>query len=131
MGDFDPFTDTGKHDRMLTNDIAGANGFKANSLTVTLRHNAFSTIDSTLIQVTTQSIGNHLAHALRRNVDINILLFNNRIYGLTKGQFSPTSPVGKVTKSTPMGSIEQAFFPVSKSNTPMKRTPSRSVSSAI
>ncbi|MGZ4510362.1 MAG: thiamine pyrophosphate-dependent enzyme, partial [Mycobacterium sp.] len=47
--------------------------------------------------------GNHLIHALRRNVNITILLFNNRIYGLTKGQYSPTSEVGKVTKSTPMG----------------------------
>ncbi len=50
--------------------------------------------------------GNHLMHALRRNVDINILLFNNRIYGLTKGQYSPTSERGKVTKSTPLGSID-------------------------
>ena len=48
--------------------------------------------------------GNHLMHALRRNVDLKILLFNNRIYGLTKGQYSPTSEVGKVTKSTPFGS---------------------------
>ena len=48
--------------------------------------------------------GNHLIHALRRNVNITILLFNNRIYGLTKGQYSPTSEAGKVTKSTPMGS---------------------------
>ncbi|MGB9346430.1 MAG: 2-oxoacid:ferredoxin oxidoreductase subunit beta, partial [Ilumatobacteraceae bacterium] len=57
--------------------------------------------------------GNHLIHALRRNVNLNILLFNNRIYGLTKGQFSPTSPVGKVTKSTPMGSIDPPFNPLS------------------
>src|SRR3954464_12412626 len=49
--------------------------------------------------------GNHLIHALRRNVNLTILLFNNRIYGLTKGQYSPTSEVGKVTKSTPMGSL--------------------------
>jgi 2-oxoglutarate ferredoxin oxidoreductase subunit beta len=56
--------------------------------------------------------GNHLIHALRRNVNLNILLFNNRIYGLTKGQFSPTSPVGKVTKSTPMGSIDPPFNPL-------------------
>ncbi len=48
--------------------------------------------------------GNHLIHALRRNVNLKILLFNNRIYGLTKGQYSPTSEVGKITKSTPMGS---------------------------
>ena len=57
--------------------------------------------------------GNHLIHALRRNVNLKILLFNNRIYGLTKGQYSPTSEVGKVTKSTPMGSVDQPFNPVS------------------
>jgi 2-oxoglutarate ferredoxin oxidoreductase subunit beta len=57
--------------------------------------------------------GNHLIHALRRNVNITILLFNNRIYGLTKGQYSPTSEIGKVTKSTPMGSLDQPFNPVS------------------
>jgi 2-oxoglutarate/2-oxoacid ferredoxin oxidoreductase subunit beta len=57
--------------------------------------------------------GNHLIHALRRNVNITILLFNNRIYGLTKGQYSPTSEVGKVTKSTPMGSLDYPFNPVS------------------
>jgi len=57
--------------------------------------------------------GNHLIHALRRNVNLTILLFNNRIYGLTKGQYSPTSEVGKVTKSTPMGSIDQPFNPLS------------------
>jgi 2-oxoglutarate/2-oxoacid ferredoxin oxidoreductase subunit beta len=57
--------------------------------------------------------GNHLIHALRRNVNIKILLFNNQIYGLTKGQYSPTSEVGKVTKSTPMGSIDAPFSPVS------------------
>lgn len=57
--------------------------------------------------------GNHLIHALRRNVNLKILLFNNRIYGLTKGQYSPTSETGKVTKSTPMGSIDQPFNPVS------------------
>jgi 2-oxoglutarate ferredoxin oxidoreductase subunit beta len=56
--------------------------------------------------------GNHLIHALRRNIKLNILLFNNRIYGLTKGQYSPTSPVGKVTKSTPMGSIDPPFNPL-------------------
>src|SRR6478672_7163479 len=57
--------------------------------------------------------GNHLIHAIRRNVNLTILLFNNRIYGLTKGQYSPTSEVGKVTKSTPMGSIDAPFNPVS------------------
>jgi 2-oxoglutarate ferredoxin oxidoreductase subunit beta len=57
--------------------------------------------------------GNHLIHALRRNVNMTILLFNNRIYGLTKGQYSPTSEVGKVTKSTPMGSVDHPFNPVS------------------
>ena len=57
--------------------------------------------------------GNHLIHALRRNVNLTILLFNNRIYGLTKGQYSPTSEVGKVTKSTPMGSLDHPFNPVS------------------
>ena len=55
--------------------------------------------------------GNHLIHAIRRNVDINILLFNNEIYGLTKGQYSPTSRLGTVTKSTPYGSIDRAFMP--------------------
>jgi 2-oxoglutarate ferredoxin oxidoreductase subunit beta len=57
--------------------------------------------------------GNHLIHALRRNVNLTILLFNNQIYGLTKGQYSPTSEVGKVTKSTPMGSLDTPFNPVS------------------
>ncbi|MBA2417296.1 MAG: 2-oxoacid:ferredoxin oxidoreductase subunit beta [Geodermatophilaceae bacterium] len=57
--------------------------------------------------------GNHLIHALRRNVNLTILLFNNRIYGLTKGQYSPTSEAGKVTKSTPMGSVDHPFNPVS------------------
>ena len=57
--------------------------------------------------------GNHLIHALRRNVNLTILLFNNQIYGLTKGQYSPTSEVGKVTKSTPAGSIDPPFNPVS------------------
>ena len=57
--------------------------------------------------------GNHLIHALRRNVDINILMFNNQIYGLTKGQYSPTSEVGKVTKSTPFGSLDEPFNPIS------------------
>jgi 2-oxoglutarate ferredoxin oxidoreductase subunit beta len=57
--------------------------------------------------------GNHLIHSLRRNVNMTILLFNNRIYGLTKGQYSPTSEPGKVTKSTPMGSVDHPFNPVS------------------
>jgi 2-oxoglutarate ferredoxin oxidoreductase subunit beta len=57
--------------------------------------------------------GNHLLHALRRNVDINIILFNNRIYGLTKGQYSPTSELGKMTKSSPMGTIENPLNPIS------------------
>jgi 2-oxoglutarate ferredoxin oxidoreductase subunit beta len=57
--------------------------------------------------------GNHLIHILRRNVDVNILLFNNRIYGLTKGQYSPTSEQGKVTKSTPFGSPDYPFNPIS------------------
>ena len=57
--------------------------------------------------------GNHLIHALRRNVDVKILLFNNQIYGLTKGQYSPTSELGKVTKSTPMGSLDWPFNPLS------------------
>ena len=57
--------------------------------------------------------GNHLIHALRRNVRITILMFNNQIYGLTKGQYSPTSEVAKVTKSTPFGSVDAPFNPVS------------------
>lgn len=57
--------------------------------------------------------GNHLIHALRRNVNITIMLFNNRIYGLTKGQYSPTSELGKVTKSTPVGSVDYPFNPIS------------------
>src|SRR6201982_1290609 len=55
--------------------------------------------------------GNHLLHVLRRNVDVTILLFNNRIYGLTKGQYSPTSELGKVTKSTPVGSADRPVSP--------------------
>ncbi len=57
--------------------------------------------------------GNHLIHALRRNVNLKILLFNNRIYGLTKGQYSPTSEQGKITKSTPLGSLDTPFNPLS------------------
>ena len=57
--------------------------------------------------------GNHLMHVIRRNLDVNIVLFNNRIYGLTKGQYSPTSPVGKVTKSSPMGAIDNPIHPLS------------------
>jgi len=56
--------------------------------------------------------GNHLMHAIRRNVDLKIILFNNQIYGLTKGQYSPTSPVGKRTKSTPFGSIDNPLSPL-------------------
>lgn len=55
--------------------------------------------------------GNHFIHVLRRNIDINIILFNNQIYGLTKGQYSPTSELGKVTKSTPFGSLDRPFNP--------------------
>ena len=57
--------------------------------------------------------GNHLIHALRRNMNLTIMLFNNRIYGLTKGQYSPTSEAGKVTKSSPLGSVDTPFNPVS------------------
>src|SRR5712691_11857879 len=57
--------------------------------------------------------GNHLIHTLRRNVDINIVMFNNQTYGLTKGQYSPTSEVGKITKSSPFGSLDHPFNPVS------------------
>src|SRR5213075_2777080 len=57
--------------------------------------------------------GNHLIHALRRNVNFTILLFNNQIYGLTKGQYSPTSELGKVTKSSPFGSLDHPFNPIS------------------
>ena len=57
--------------------------------------------------------GNHLMHCIRRNLDLNIVLFNNQIYGLTKGQYSPTSPLGKVTKSTPMGAIDNPLHPLS------------------
>jgi 2-oxoglutarate ferredoxin oxidoreductase subunit beta len=55
--------------------------------------------------------GNHFIHILRRNIDVNILLFNNKIYGLTKGQYSPTSPLGSVTKTSPEGTIEAPFLP--------------------
>jgi 2-oxoglutarate ferredoxin oxidoreductase subunit beta len=57
--------------------------------------------------------GNHLIHALRRNVNLKIVMFNNQIYGLTKGQYSPTSEVGKITKSTPFGSLDHPFNPIS------------------
>ncbi len=56
--------------------------------------------------------GNHLAHILRRNLDVTILLFNNQVYGLTKGQYSPTSPTGQRTKTSPMGSIDRPFNPI-------------------
>ena len=64
--------------------------------------------------------GNHLIHALRRNVNLKILMFNNRIYGLTKGQYSPTSERGKVTKSTPMGSLDHPFNPLSSRSAPRR-----------
>lgn len=57
--------------------------------------------------------GNHIIHLLRRNLDINVLLFNNEIYGLTKGQYSPTSPKGHITKTSPMGSVDSPFNPLS------------------
>jgi 2-oxoglutarate ferredoxin oxidoreductase subunit beta len=57
--------------------------------------------------------GNHLVHCLRRNIDVKILLFNNRIYGLTKGQYSPTSEIGKRTKSSPLGTVERPINPLS------------------
>ena len=57
--------------------------------------------------------GNHMAHVLRRNVDVKVLLFNNEIYGLTKGQYSPTSPVGSRTKTSPMGSVDRPLNPLS------------------
>ncbi|MCC7085030.1 MAG: 2-oxoacid:ferredoxin oxidoreductase subunit beta [Pirellulales bacterium] len=57
--------------------------------------------------------GNHLMHTIRRNLDLNIVLFNNQIYGLTKGQYSPTSPLGKITKSTPIGSVDNPIHPLS------------------
>src|SRR5690606_18516779 len=56
--------------------------------------------------------GNHLIHTLRRNFNINILLFNNEIYGLTKGQYSPTTNKGKITKSSPIGSLDHPFNPL-------------------
>jgi thiamine pyrophosphate-dependent acetolactate synthase large subunit-like protein len=54
--------------------------------------------------------GNHLVHALRRNVNLTIMLFNNRVYGLTKGRYSPTSEQGKVTRSTPLGSVDRPTY---------------------
>ncbi len=57
--------------------------------------------------------GNHFMHVIRRNVDLKLVLFNNQIYGLTKGQYSPTSPQGQVTKSTPMGAVENPLNPIS------------------
>lgn len=55
--------------------------------------------------------GNHFIHAVRRNIDMNLILFNNQIYGLTKGQYSPTSPLGKITKTSPFGTVEHPFNP--------------------
>ncbi|MHC4820721.1 MAG: 2-oxoacid:ferredoxin oxidoreductase subunit beta, partial [Planctomycetota bacterium] len=57
--------------------------------------------------------GNHIIHSMRRNMDIKVLLFNNRIYGLTKGQYSPTSEIGKKTKTTPYGSLDRPIHPIS------------------
>jgi len=57
--------------------------------------------------------GNHFIHLMRRNLDINVILFNNRIYGLTKGQYSPTSELGKITKSSPFGTLDYPFNPIS------------------
>ncbi len=65
--------------------------------------------------------GNHLIHALRRNVNFTILLFNNQIYGLTKGQYSPTSELGKVTKSSPFGSLDHPFNPIWRSRSARRR----------
>ena len=79
--------------------------------------------------------GNHLIHALRRNVDLKILLFNNQIYGLTKGQYSPTSPRSARARSTPMGSIDQPLNPLASRSAPRRRssrarsTPTASTSS--
>ncbi len=66
--------------------------------------------------------GNHFIHAIRRNVDLNVILFNNEIYGLTKGQYSPTSKLGKITKTSPYGTVEKPFNPASWSSAP--RAPS-------
>jgi 2-oxoglutarate ferredoxin oxidoreductase subunit beta len=89
--------------------------------------------------------GNHMAHVLRRNLDVKILLFNNEIYGLTKGQYSPTSPIGLKTKTSPMGSVDRPFNPISFAlgcgatfvartidthQNPRRRCPVRSASSA-
>ena len=74
--------------------------------------------------------GNHLIHLLRRNLDINIVLFNNEIYGLTKGQYSPTSEFGKKTKSSPFGSLDRPFNPPSALSPLMWRglsTPTRPI----
>ena len=55
--------------------------------------------------------GNHFIHSIRRNIDLNVVLFNNEIYGLTKGQYSPTSKLGKITKTSPYGTVERPFNP--------------------
>ena len=73
--------------------------------------------------------GNHLVHLLRRNLDVKVLLFNNRIYGLTKGQYSPTSPLGKVTASTPYGAIDNPLNPLSVALVP-SAPPKRKVTTA-
>ena len=75
--------------------------------------------------------GNHMLHALRRNVDLNILLFNNKIYGLTKGQYSPTSEPGLKTPSTPMGSIDPALNPISFALGSGARFAARTVDTAL
>ena len=71
--------------------------------------------------------GNHFIHAIRRNIDINIILFNNRIYGLTKGQYSPTSKFGAITKTSPYGTVEHPFNPGSLHSSPADLIPSSSL----
>jgi 2-oxoglutarate ferredoxin oxidoreductase subunit beta len=78
--------------------------------------------------------GNHVIHSMRRNVDINLVMFNNRIYGLTKGQASPTSEFGKKTKSTPAGTVDTPIVPLTialaarPASSPARWTPTRSTS---
>jgi len=75
--------------------------------------------------------GNHFIHLLRRNVDVTLVLFNNRIYGLTKGQYSPTSPEGQVTKSTPMGAVDHPLNPISVALSAEATFVARSVDSQV